>query len=252
MILYHDILPERFSEHLDYLEKEYNITHLDVLRDHYLKGTPLPQNSLFITFDDGWKSNYDLLSILQKKKGMPITIFLSTGLIGSNRKPAPRSMYDNFDANDCVYEISVNGKIMKEIVLPLPEMPERTMLNIDEIKEMSKIVNFQSHLVNHHVSTVIPDELLRDEMTRSKETIESITGKQVYAMAYPYNSVDERETQFAKESGYVMARSGGRVVNDAITDRYMLNCIGISSNWSVKQLRDALLRAEVKTVLRER
>jgi peptidoglycan/xylan/chitin deacetylase (PgdA/CDA1 family) len=234
-LLYHRIDPNLFEQHLEYLQNQYNIIHLDVLRDHYQEKIPLPENALFITFDDGWKSNYELTSIIEEYE-IPITIFLSTGFLGTNRKPAPINVYKkNFDEFENFYLIE----------------PERTMLNLKEIKEMSKIVNFQSHGITHSPSTYITIERFKSELFGSKETIERITGKSVYAFAYPYNIANEETGKIVASCGYSLARVGGRKMNKKSANPYLINCIGVDEKDLITDLRRRLLRSELKTILSE-
>ena len=232
-IHYHQVSLEVFSTHLGCLEGRFNITHLDRLCDFYENGAPLPDRSLFITFDDGWKSNYELFPLLEEQ-GIPITIFLTTGLIGSNKAPAPIAAYNALDS----------GGID---IVDYPTLNERTMLTTEEIREMASHVNFQSHLVGHHPSTKLTPDKLRSELAESKRTIEELTGKQVYCLAYPYNRVSPEVVSLVNSSDYVFARSGARMMNDAETNRYSLHSTGIVKNWGISELKDAFLLSELKT-----
>ena len=234
LLLYHQINPKLFEKHLEYLSTQYNLTPLSTLREHYEHGAPLPENSLFITFDDGWKTNYNLLPVIEEKE-ITITIFLTTGLIGSKRIPAPLNYYQ--------------GKSPNDLQNDNPTQNERTMLTIQEIKEMSKKIDFQAHGVNHHPSKNLSSEQLRSELMDSRKEIEKITGKEVYAFAYPYNRASEREAQIVKSCGFGLARIGGRRMNTYNTNQFLLNSIGIEQDSSLNKLRKTLLKAELKTIL---
>jgi peptidoglycan/xylan/chitin deacetylase (PgdA/CDA1 family) len=233
-ILYHQIEPKLFEKHIKYLEKQYNITNLEHLRKHYQDGSPLPRNPLFITFDDGWRSNYKLLSFI-KKKQVPVTIFLTLGLLGTNKKPAPITVYLKKNSDERNIEYSMES--------------ERTMLNVEEIKEMSSCINFQAHGVSHYPPTLLSEESLKSELIESKESIEEITGKSVYAFAYPYNRANNKVAKVVESCDYVFARIGGRIMNRPDTNRYFLNSIGIEEKSSVYDLQNKLFKAELKTLL---
>jgi peptidoglycan/xylan/chitin deacetylase (PgdA/CDA1 family) len=222
---------EIFTKHIAFLSEHFNILDLENLKNHVEKGIPLEKKSLFITFDDGWASNYKLLPFLEEKK-IPITIFLTTKLIGTNKTPSPISEY--MDTN-------IDNKY--------PTQPNRTMLNYEEIREMREIVNFQSHGINHHPLNRISSELLRLELLESKKQIEEITGRTVYAFAYPYNIASEKEAKIVESCGYLMARRGERMLNKIGDNYFLINSIGIESDCSVEELRNKLLRAELKTIL---
>jgi peptidoglycan/xylan/chitin deacetylase (PgdA/CDA1 family) len=210
------------------------VCSLEVLRDYYENGVPLPRNPLFITFDDGWKSNYSLLPLIETKE-IPVTIFLTTGLIGSNMVPPPITFYSE--------------ATVEEIEAAYPISSERTMLTLEEIKEMSRVVDFQAHGVYHHLSTVLSPEKLREELQESKYTIEQITGNPVYAFAYPYNRAGVREAEIVESCGFTFARIGSRTMNTQSTNRFLLNSIGVGETNTVDEVRRKILNAELKTIL---
>jgi peptidoglycan/xylan/chitin deacetylase (PgdA/CDA1 family) len=233
-ILYHQIEPSSFEKHIQYYSKHYNLCSLNELRNHYENDDQLPRNPLFITFDDGWRSNYELLPII-KEKEIPVTIFLTTGLIGSNMIPPPITVY---------HESSI-----EEIEKAFTVKPVRTMLTVEEIRKMSKMVDFQAHGVHHHLSTILSPEKLREELLESKQLIEDITGNPVFAFAYPYNRAGMREAEIVESCGFTLARIGDRTMNSLDTNRFLLNSIGINQNSSVDAVRKKLLKAELKTIL---
>ena len=127
--------------------------------------------------------------------------------------------------------------------------PDRTMLNVEEIKEMSSCINFQAHGVSHYPLTLLSEESLKSELIESKESIEEITGKSVYAFAYPYNRANNKVAKVVESCDYVFARVGGRIMNRPDTNRYFLNSIGIEEKSSVFELQNKLFKAELKTLL---
>jgi len=79
ILLYHEINPMLFENHIKYLIKKYSIIPLrELLKRRNLK------NKLIITFDDGFSSNYELLPIF-RKHNLPITIFLPFNWIGHKK-----------------------------------------------------------------------------------------------------------------------------------------------------------------------
>jgi len=79
------VSPEMFSRQMEFLNDWYKIISLDFLVDCLEKGREFPRNSVVITFDDGWKDNYLYAYPVLKRNGIPATIFLSVGYIGTNR-----------------------------------------------------------------------------------------------------------------------------------------------------------------------
>ena len=250
LIHYHRMSPDAFREHVEYLARNYTFTPLKTLSEA-LSGPQknIPRNSLAITFDDGWRSNYDLLPVI-REHGCPITIFLSTGLLGTHRRPGSRILYDTQMIDEDFLQSVVPGDGDTSSLEDGQEMAEeRTMLSADEVGKMKESVDFQSHGVNHHVSAAIPLEAFQFELRESKRFIEELTGREVYAFAYPYNRAGRREAEAVEEAGYMIARVGQRMLNSAETNRYMLNSIPVVRDCSVSDLRKNIEIAEMKTAI---
>ncbi len=261
ILLYHWIDPAAFNTHLEYLTKIYNLIDLDLLYEAFFGQNRdcLPEHSLLITFDDGWRSNYDLLPVF-KKYNCRATIFLTAGLIGTNRK---------------IWNYTLNGKKINDLQLnkrlknipnelknkllfkkngyyPEKEYPTRDMLNIGEIKVMCPFVDFQSHGMFHSVFTMCTDEELDFELRKSKDIISNITNKECYALCYPYGLCGEREIKFAKNADYKMGRIANKPDLTTLSDNPMRlvsvgireyeKCIGLRRNIAWNEINFLLKR----------
>lgn len=82
IIYYHDINAQSFDDHLAFLKSRY---HIISLQDYLAGNTVNIRNRLIITFDDGHIQNYSLLPVI-KKYNVPVTIFLTTGIIGTKKR----------------------------------------------------------------------------------------------------------------------------------------------------------------------
>jgi peptidoglycan/xylan/chitin deacetylase (PgdA/CDA1 family) len=72
---------QTFRTHLQYLKEYYSVISLTAFIDHCLLKTPIPRNSVVLTFDDGYESNFILAYPVLKELAVPATIFLSTDFI---------------------------------------------------------------------------------------------------------------------------------------------------------------------------
>ena len=77
--------PLNFAEHLDMLTKYFIPIKLSDLINHIYNRT-LPQKAVVVTFDDGYSDNFWNAYPLLKRFGVPATIFVTTGLIGTNQE----------------------------------------------------------------------------------------------------------------------------------------------------------------------
>lgn len=74
------VSPKTFARQIDYIKKHYNVVSTKEIVS-YIKGEKmLPDNSLALTFDDGYEDTYAEVFPLLKKYNLPATIFLTTNL----------------------------------------------------------------------------------------------------------------------------------------------------------------------------
>lgn len=69
-----------FITQMRYLRDHYRPTPLDELAAMLESGSVMP-HTVAVTFDDGYKSNYDLAFPVLKKLGIPATVFVTSGFV---------------------------------------------------------------------------------------------------------------------------------------------------------------------------
>jgi len=255
ILIYHRIDPELFDDHIDFLERYFNIISLGDVLEAYSSGLgkKLSQNCLVITFDDGWKSNHQLLPVL-KKHNIRIAIFLSVGLMNTNRKLWNFVVRDIDGAENDVLKNLPNEEKDKILLEKYGHYPEkeyglRSMLNFLEISEMRPYVDFQSHGMFHNVLPMCSNKELENEIIESKRALSKLLNTEIYALAYPYNRVSEREMEVARAAGYRLGRVGWRGLNDLNDDPMILKAIAINDNSSVKDLHKSIVWAQIREIL---
>jgi len=72
---------ETFEKQIKYMSQHYNVLSLDMAIDMIRERTPIPRKSIVITFDDGFKDNYEYAYPILKKYNLPATFFLADGFI---------------------------------------------------------------------------------------------------------------------------------------------------------------------------
>ncbi len=124
----------------------------------------VPEHSIVITFDDGYRSVYsDAFPILREFE-MCATVFVTVGET-TNPRGADR----------------------------LPPLCDRPMLSWGEMREMQKCgFTFGSHTLTHPDLTQLSEDCLRLEICRSKTILEQGLDSAVTFFAYPYGRYDSR------------------------------------------------------------
>ena len=157
------VLPEDFDRQIAYLKEQgYNSINTDQLYDYMTNGTPLPENPILITFDDGYEDNYQYAYPILKKYGFTGTIFIITDLVG---KP-------NYLTWEQLKEMKANG------------------------------MNFQSHTVSHKSMTELGEAQLREELVNSKKILDEQLSQDTKFMAYPTGTYNLYIAKLVKDAGY--------------------------------------------------
>lgn len=74
-----------FERQIRYVRENYSLVSADDLSASIERRRSLPTNACLITFDDGWRDNFELAFPILKRYQIPALIFLSTDYIGSGK-----------------------------------------------------------------------------------------------------------------------------------------------------------------------
>ena len=189
------VKPGEFAKQMRYLnDKRYNVLSFSEVLKYIENKNILPQKSVIITFDDGYKDNYDVVFPIIKKYNFPITVFLTTGLVGQSRA------------------LKGGGS------LPI--------LSETEIKEMSQsgLVSFQPHGHTHAKLWQMDDESVKKEISDSKKYLDDLLGISTEIYAYAWGKYNDRILSIV--SGLfrcaVSVRSGFCSATDFIDNKFHL------------------------------
>ncbi len=170
----------------------------------------LSSKTVLITFDDGYRSNYLNAYPILKEFAFPATIFLTTGVIETN-KANPR---------------------YKKL------RPFLDMLSQEEIREMAENgIEFGAHTVNHLCLTQINIEEAKREIEESKKVVSEFTGLRVSMFSYPYGEYNEDIKKLLEEAGFTCAFTVEPGMNREGTDLLELKRIAIKGNNSLSDFK---------------
>ena len=75
-----------FKAEMRILKKWFDVVSLDSIIDHIKEGKQFSRPTTAITFDDGYRDNYTLAYPVMREFRFPATIYLTTGLINTNKR----------------------------------------------------------------------------------------------------------------------------------------------------------------------
>lgn len=268
ILTYHKIKGQRFEKHIKYLRKHYEIIPLDKMVNSIKGSSEIPENSIVITFDDGYKSNYSEVFPVLKKHNIPATVYLTTDIIGTNekfwwtkvrelRKLSKNKKSVSVPKNSYLKSIpeEEKRKIIKDLTEKLDYNPKRReALNWEEVKEMheSGLVTFGAHTHTHPILTNVSLKKAKEEIRKSKEKIESKLDIKVKHFAYPNGDFNNKIVELVKNEGFKSAVTSLWGFNNGATNLFKLKRVPVRSYWEKYRLSSAIIgyRSKLRKLLR--
>ena len=229
---------ERFEEQMRVLSENYKVLSMDDMISRV--DWENADFAVAITFDDGYKDNYLHAYPILKKYNIPATIYMTTRFLQGDTSMWWRELWERLESAEAI-SLSVSNtnfiwrtpsrdlkiKCFKEIrrillgsdritylsllnqisIYGSPKVYPGLCLSSDEIMHLDRegLVTIGSHTHNHYCLINLTKNEVAEEMSRSKEILESLLKKPVRHFAYPYGRTKEagdREFSLAKDCGY--------------------------------------------------
>jgi peptidoglycan/xylan/chitin deacetylase (PgdA/CDA1 family) len=191
--------PPRFARQMAFLKKRGTVFYTAAeLIKYFREHASFPPNGLAVTFDDGWRDNYENAFPVLQRYGIKATIFLVSSCIGEVSRKA---VGDGEGA--------------------------RAHLTRTQILEMSEHgIEFGSHSVNHRLLPQLSLPEVKFEVEESQRQIADLLGKPCQTFAYPAGYLTEEIKRIVARAGYLTAFSTIYGPTDAL-DLYALNRVEI-------------------------
>ncbi len=241
ILLYHQIDSQTFEKHVRWLKKYGKIISIDTLVERIERRQNL-ENSVVITFDDGWKSNYTEVLPVVKKYNVPIIVYLVSDTVGTeiefwwvtgNNLRATLTSTQGEVLDSDYYEAIPNKQKNAEIREAMERLQysaqARCALLLPEIKEMldSNLVTFGSHSKSHPNLKMTEPEEAAEEIIGSKTSLESQLKVKIAHFAYPHGSYSKPHIDILKDGGYASAVTVLPQLNSVQADLYQLGRIQV-------------------------
>ncbi len=136
----------------------------------------LPQKSVLITMDDGYRSVYTIAYPILQKYGFKATIFIYTSFVGVPKTAITWDQLKEMKANG----FTIGSHTIYHTDLTQPKEDETEQDHVARIKE---------------------------ELFGSKKIIDRKLGQNTFLLAYPFGYYDQRAIQIARQAGYKYAMS---------------------------------------------
>jgi peptidoglycan/xylan/chitin deacetylase (PgdA/CDA1 family) len=197
------VRPEQFREHLAYLKDAgYTVVTLDDLLYALAQGRALPEKPVILTFDDGYRDNYENAFPALREAGVAGTFFIITDFVTEER----------------------------------PEY-----MSWPQIQEMAAAgQQFGSHSRNHPNLAGQPVDYLVWQALGSKEAIEVKLGQTPRWVAYPSGKYDAQAIAVFKSAGFWGGLTTQQGVEHTLDDIFELKRVRVRGSHSAADLAQLL------------
>ncbi|MBI2120537.1 MAG: polysaccharide deacetylase family protein [Parcubacteria group bacterium] len=190
----YDITPELLRKELLYLkENGYAAISFKELADYFDMGASIPGKPVILTFDDGWKNQYEYAFPLLKEFDTTATFFIFTNAVGRGNHLTWEQLREMRDAG----------------------------------------ISIEAHTKFHPYLKKITDQKeLANEIAGSKKILEEELGVSVTSLAYPFGQYDDASMAEAKTADFRTARSLRGGVMQSESERYILRASLATDNFN--------------------
>ena len=237
-LLFHDMKQQDAERNFSWLKSHYNLISLNDYLDAVTHDSSLPKKAAVITFDDGHVGNYSLLPIIEKMQ-IPITIFLCSGIVGTNRHFWFKHSADvipelqrlkSFPDKERLEQLKKMGYDK------LQQYNDRQALSKAEVLRMTPWIDFQSHTCFHPILPLCDDLTAKDEIVNSKIQLEKEYGFRIRSLSYPNGDYSIRDIEFTRQAGYECGVTVDPGYNDRDSDLFRLKRISVNDAESLDEL----------------
>jgi peptidoglycan/xylan/chitin deacetylase (PgdA/CDA1 family) len=238
------VTPDSFCNVLDVLAAEgIAVVSLDEALSRLRSRRP--GRFVCLTFDDGYRDNYDVVLPIVQARGIPVTIYIATGLLDGTaalwwygldqvfsreirvRLPLGQdlevstashaeknaafaaAMRFMLDA-DAVATAKVVAALTERYAVDFNALAATHMMTWDMVRKLAAcpLVEIGAHTVSHQNLARLEEGMARREMAESRARLEAETGRAIRHFAYPFGTraaVGPREVRLAEAVGYSSA-----------------------------------------------
>lgn len=280
------VRPETFALHCQLLKRYFDVVPLSELFGSDSQESSKPRCA--ITFDDGWVDFLENAFPILKANNLHSTVYLPTNYIGTpnifwtdrcseilkllfTKITLPEYRGSNTLVRK-IFELKGDFTIIVDTVIKMlkplqlveindilteistccgnSEPNDRVFLSWDEVRYLKKsnLVCFGSHTANHLILTTESDQVIIEELKRSKEKLidEKVAGHDMILFCYPNGGYTSHIASLVKDAGYLNAVTTTDGWNSDKSDSFSLKRVGMHQDMTSN---NALIMARLATNL---
>lgn len=190
------IRADRFAAQIDYLRRHYRPVSLLEFLSARREGRRLPNRTVVLTFDDGYRNFLTVAAPILAERGLPASVFLITDRVAETSGDEPH----------------------------WSEPDDERYLSWQEVKRLARDQGFEfgSHTRSHpHLPGLTVDESER-ELRESRDAIAACLGAGTIPFAYPYGGYTGELAERVRACGYTCGLTTDAGPNEFDADLFLI------------------------------
>ena len=167
----------QFRAYCDFFAEHFHVVSTTELLDRLRTGRDIGRH-LAITFDDGYRDNYDHAAPELEARGLPATFFVATGLIGTNSQPWWDQEYG----------------------------AQATWMTWDNVRDLhARGFEIGAHTVNHVDLGAVSERDAWEEISGSRERLIDELRTSIQLFSYPYGGpqrITDQSRELVRRAGF--------------------------------------------------
>jgi len=209
ILLYHSVGGEppfsiplnAFEQQMELLAERFRIVRLCDLPEA-LANEPLETNIACVTFDDGYRDNYEVALPILDRFGIKATFFITAGFIG-------KSLRNSFG--------------------------EHAMMDARQVEELAREGHeIGAHTINHPKLTQVPLERAWQEIDTSKQFLENLLQRPIHSFAFPKGDYNQAIKSLVQKAGFQLAVTIHEAFLETYPDWLALPRVWVNGSISLK------------------
>lgn len=251
------------ARQFEVLAEVFKVLPLDEAIVRLRNGT-LPPRAISITFDDGYRDNYELALPLLRRNGLTATVFVATGFLDGGmmfndmiveavRRMPTTSLHlehwgiERCEISDMASRVDAINRIIRGIKHSDPErrdafceelatlvdepLPDDLMMTSDHVRSLvAEGMSIGGHTVTHPILKQIDHATARAEIVANRAALTNLIGEPPSCFAYPNGKPGQDYTDahvsLVRDAGYDCAFSTAWGIPSPKADLYQLPRFG--------------------------
>lgn len=243
---------DNFEKQIQFYKKHFNFCY----PEDFFAGKCVKGINVLITFDDGYKDNYDIALPILKKHDAAAVFFITTSFIGSNNllwhdKLRYLVVTGNINADEAEHQLKkmnrgfpVDEAFNDKIESLFQEAPKRLMMNWAEVKQLADngfVIG--AHTANHKVLSSLDENEQQNEIEASINEIKQNLKIKTEHFAFPNGLYNQTILDILEANNIKYAYTTKNGFNQLNNSKMQLKRIGINASDTIGVILLKLLRS---------